>query len=70
MRVEREQFYRPEEIASNVKAKIEKVRGRSEPIDYLTFVPDGETTLDTNLGKEIDLLKPFGKKLRLLLMRL
>jgi len=34
-----------------------------EKIDYLTFVPDGEPTLDINLGKEIDLLKPLGVKI-------
>jgi wyosine [tRNA(Phe)-imidazoG37] synthetase (radical SAM superfamily) len=33
-----------------------------EHIDYLTFVPDGEPTLDVNLGREIDLLKPLGIK--------
>jgi wyosine [tRNA(Phe)-imidazoG37] synthetase (radical SAM superfamily) len=32
-------------------------------IDYLTFVPDGEPTLDINLGKEIILLKSFGIKI-------
>lgn len=31
-----------------------------ETIDYLTFVPDGEPTLDVNLGKEIRLLRPLG----------
>jgi wyosine [tRNA(Phe)-imidazoG37] synthetase (radical SAM superfamily) len=29
-------------------------------IDYLTFVPDGEPTLDIHLGHEIDLLKSLG----------
>jgi len=66
MRIEREQFYKPGEIANSVRAKIEQVRGRGEPTDYLTFVPDGETTLDTNLGEEIDLLKPFGIKIAII----
>jgi wyosine [tRNA(Phe)-imidazoG37] synthetase (radical SAM superfamily) len=30
---------------------------------YLTFVPDGEPTLDINLGREIELLRPFGIKI-------
>ena len=32
----------------------------SERVDYLAFVPDGEPTLDVNLGEEIALLKPLG----------
>ena len=31
-------------------------------IDYLSFVPDGEPTLDSNLGRHIELLKPLGIK--------
>lgn len=34
-----------------------------DPIGYLTFVPDGEPTLDINLGHEIDLLKFMGIKI-------
>ena len=33
-----------------------------KPIDYLTFVPDGEPTLDGNLGEEIELLRTLGTK--------
>jgi len=31
-----------------------------ESVDYLSFVPDGEPTLDLNLGREIELLRPLG----------
>ncbi len=55
--VQRESFYKPKEINHAVKDKIKEARGRGETIDYLTFVPDGEPTLDINLGKEIELLK-------------
>jgi wyosine [tRNA(Phe)-imidazoG37] synthetase (radical SAM superfamily) len=34
-----------------------------ESIDYLTFVPDGEPTLDENLGRTIELLHPLGLKI-------
>jgi wyosine [tRNA(Phe)-imidazoG37] synthetase (radical SAM superfamily) len=34
-----------------------------EAIDYLTFVSDGEPTLDSSLGREIELLKPLGIKI-------
>ncbi|HCP60489.1 MAG TPA: radical SAM protein [Dehalococcoidia bacterium] len=62
MRVERETFYKPEEIAQGVKEKLKQVREKNEPIDYLTFVSDGEPTLDANLGREIGLLKSSGMR--------
>lgn len=62
MRVEREAFYKPEEIARGVKEKVKQVREKNEPIDYLTFVSDGEPTLDANLGREIGLLKSLGMR--------
>ncbi|HEX68999.1 MAG TPA: radical SAM protein, partial [Candidatus Bathyarchaeota archaeon] len=48
------------EIFKEVRRKVEEAISRNENIDYLTFVPDGEPTLDMNLGKEIDALKQFG----------
>jgi len=59
---EREEFYEPNKILQDVKHKIKNARERNESIDYLTFVPDGEPTLDINLGKEIELLKKMGIK--------
>jgi wyosine [tRNA(Phe)-imidazoG37] synthetase (radical SAM superfamily) len=59
-RVERQTFYDPEAIAQSVTDKVRQAREKSEPIDYLTFVPDGEPTLDINLGKEIELIKSLG----------
>jgi wyosine [tRNA(Phe)-imidazoG37] synthetase (radical SAM superfamily) len=59
MQVERETFYEPSEIVWSVKEKVKQVRKKGEPIDYLTFVPDGEPTLDVNLGKEIELIRPL-----------
>jgi wyosine [tRNA(Phe)-imidazoG37] synthetase (radical SAM superfamily) len=41
----------------HVKRKINEATLRGERIDYVTFVPDGEPTLDANLGREISLLK-------------
>lgn len=63
IQVERGAFYEPDEIARTVKGKIERVRKKGEPIDYLAFVPDGEPTLDANLGSEIELLKSSGIKI-------
>ena len=63
MQVGRSSFYEPEEILRVVQDKVERTRKVGEGIDYLTFVPDGEPTLDINLGREIDLLRPLGIKI-------
>jgi len=55
--VERKPFYTPERVFKNVRMKVEEVKVRGEKINYLTFVPDGEPTLDLNLGVEIELLR-------------
>ncbi|TET72296.1 MAG: radical SAM protein [Candidatus Aminicenantes bacterium] len=63
MRVKRQTFYEPEEVFQEVQKRVEEAKERGEPIDYLTFVPDGEATLDINLGKEIELLRSLGIKI-------
>jgi wyosine [tRNA(Phe)-imidazoG37] synthetase (radical SAM superfamily) len=63
MQVKRKAFYKPEEIFQVVDKKVKEAKKRSEPIDYLTFVPDGEPTLDIHIGKEIELLKSLGIKI-------
>jgi len=60
MQVERQAFYDPDSLAQEVQRKVEQVRAAGEAIDYLSFVPDGEPTLDLNLGREIELLRPLG----------
>jgi wyosine [tRNA(Phe)-imidazoG37] synthetase (radical SAM superfamily) len=56
-------FYDPAEIYKDASEQIAKVRKKGESVDYLTFVADGEPTLDVNLGKEIELLKSLGLKI-------
>jgi wyosine [tRNA(Phe)-imidazoG37] synthetase (radical SAM superfamily) len=56
-------FYRPEEIKKAVTAKVEAALSAGEKIDYLTFVPDGEPTLDIHLGEVIDHLRLLGIKI-------
>ncbi|MEA1965641.1 MAG: radical SAM protein [Candidatus Aerophobetes bacterium] len=63
MEISRRNFYRTDEIIKEVKEKVESARKKRETIDYLSFVPDGEPTLDINIGSEIDLLKPLGIKI-------
>jgi len=60
MQVEREAFYDPEDVVRDVQEKVEETKEAGESIDYLTFVPDGEPTLDANLYREIELLQPLG----------
>ena len=55
--VERRTYYKPEDILKDVERKVYEAIIRNEKIDYITFVPDGEPTLDVNIGKEISLLK-------------
>ena len=59
----RTEFYPLKNILNEVKSQIKRAEDKGERIDYLTFVPDGEPTLDINLGKEIRLLKPLGIKI-------
>jgi wyosine [tRNA(Phe)-imidazoG37] synthetase (radical SAM superfamily) len=60
MLIDRRAFYEPDQILAQVERRIDEVESRGEKIDYITFVPDGEPTLDVNLGREIMLLKHFG----------
>ncbi|MHC1635945.1 MAG: radical SAM protein [Candidatus Methanospirareceae archaeon] len=55
--IDRKAFFEPKDILKGVEEKVLKVKNIGENIDYLTFVPDGEPTLDVNLGAEISLLK-------------
>ncbi len=60
MQIKREEFYTPQDIYEKVAKKIEELKVQGEILDYLTFVCDGEPTLDNNFGATIGLLKQFG----------
>ena len=63
MQIERQEFYSPQTISSEVEQKLQQLMQSGQGVDYLTFVPDGEPTLDLNLGTEIAMLKRFRKKI-------
>ena len=63
MQVERTAFFKPEDILFEVNEKVKRAKEVGANIDYLTFVADGEPTLDINIGKEIELLKNLGYKI-------
>ena len=66
MEIERRSFYPPELVFEEVKRKAWEAKEKGERIDYLTFVPDGEPTLDANLGQEIEMLKALNILLAIL----
>jgi len=59
IQVKREAFYSPDLLAELVQQKIKTLQPENRP-SYITIVPDGEPTLDKNLGKLILNLKDLG----------
>ena len=53
-------FYEPARIVQEVERHLALLRARGEQVDYLSFVPDGEPTLDVKLGEMIDRMCPLG----------
>lgn len=62
-RIDLGEFYPPDAIVSAVTARVLEIQQRWEPLDALTFVADGEPTLDAHLGREIELLRPLGVRI-------
>jgi len=63
MQTERTDFYDPELIFEEVRKRVGEVKMAGESVNYLSFVPDGEPTLDLNLGREIELVRELGVKI-------
>jgi wyosine [tRNA(Phe)-imidazoG37] synthetase (radical SAM superfamily) len=61
-RVERAAFFSPAHIAAAVGARLAECRAAGQPVDYATFVPDGEPTLDRHLGAAIRSVAALGLK--------
>jgi wyosine [tRNA(Phe)-imidazoG37] synthetase (radical SAM superfamily) len=57
---ERRAFFPPEQVFASVQDRVRELRDRGERLDYVSIVPDGEPTLDANLGRCIRLLKTLG----------
>ncbi len=55
--IEPRRFFTPEQIYAEVASQLGKVQALGQLVDYLTFVPDGEPTLDATLGDSIEALK-------------
>ncbi|MHB1421357.1 MAG: radical SAM protein, partial [Bacillota bacterium] len=63
MQISRREFYKPEDICREAEIKLKQLETENKQADYFSFVPDGEPTLDLNLGKTIELLKPYNTKI-------
>lgn len=60
MRIDRSRFLDPAEVVDAVARRISSCREEREPVDFVTFVPDGEPTLDLHLGEEIRGVRSLG----------
>jgi wyosine [tRNA(Phe)-imidazoG37] synthetase (radical SAM superfamily) len=57
MEVEPRSIYKTPKITEQARKKFKQATDKGELVDYLSFVPDGEPTLDADLGREIEVLK-------------
>ena len=60
MRIEPRPFFTPEQIHASVATHLQRLQADGQGADYLSFVPDGEPTLDSRLGENIAALREFG----------
>jgi wyosine [tRNA(Phe)-imidazoG37] synthetase (radical SAM superfamily) len=59
MILDRRRFYDPGVIVEQVRERLEAA---GDEIDYVTFVPDGEPTLDVSLGEMIEAVNGMGAR--------
>jgi len=57
MSMVRRKFYDPRELIEETARRVRELRDKGEGLDYVTIVPDGEPTLDQDLGSLIAGLK-------------
>lgn len=62
MRVTRDDFYKPLDIVRQVSRHLWHAQSAHERVDFVTFVADGEPTLDRRLEEEIALVKDLGTR--------
>ena len=65
-RLERAEYFAPEVIVDAVFTRLAECRTAGQPVDYATFVPDGEPTLDLRLGEVIRGVAGLGLKVAVL----
>ena len=62
MLAERRSFYSVDEVVGAARRRLDAAAAAKEPVDYITLVPDGEPTLDINLGELIERLRALGPR--------
>jgi wyosine [tRNA(Phe)-imidazoG37] synthetase (radical SAM superfamily) len=60
--LKRRAFFTPDKVYNEIAKKINQLQKADKPIDYITFVPNGEATIDINLGSTIEKIREFGIK--------
>lgn len=65
-RVVRSRFHDPAHIVAAVSDRLLACRAAGQPVDYATFVPDGEPTLDHGLGETIRAIQGLGIRVAVL----
>ena len=63
LQIDRRPFYSPKTLFEAVERKVKKSMETGQSIDYLTFVSDGEPTLDICIDQEIDMMRRLGIKI-------
>ena len=56
----RKKFFPPEKIIKSVTERVEELKAKGQPVDFISLVPDGEPTLDIHLEALISGLKKTG----------
>lgn len=62
LQIKRETFYDLDELIEELKENLKVLEQKKEEVDYITFVADGEPTLDINLGRALEELNQTGIK--------
>jgi wyosine [tRNA(Phe)-imidazoG37] synthetase (radical SAM superfamily) len=60
MQINQQEFYKPDDLVDEAKELLSNIQDKKDYPDYITIVPDGEPTLDINLGVLIEKLKTLG----------
>ena len=64
--IRRRRFYDPEWLVDQVLRRVDELERRGEKIDYVTFVPNGEPSLDINVGREASAIKEAGLRVAII----
>ncbi|MGD8682671.1 MAG: radical SAM protein [Chloroflexota bacterium] len=59
-RTQPEHHYDPDDVAAAVLQRVARCRASHQPLDVVTFVPDGEPTLDRGLREVMEVLRADG----------